>query len=190
MRKKLLEFIRVQHLEDQVAMAGEGYGRLPGKFIAFRQTTAFLGQHPGKWLSGDGMGRFASKLAFRSTGLGMSGKYPAGIRYMNPDFRSGHLALYLYYFTKGPELHSVLNTPDSVYDQILAEYGIAGLLIFLFFYFGYFFRQPGSTGIPLLFMMAVGFCLSYWFEQMSVVVIFELLMLIDRKESGTGIIKE
>jgi hypothetical protein len=190
MRKTLMEFMRVQQMEDQVAMAGEGYGRLPGKFIAMRQTVDFLDHHPGKWFSGDGMGRFSSKLAFRSTGLGMSGKYPESIRYMSPEFKAGHLALYLYYFTKGPALHSVLNTPDSVYDQILAEYGIAGLLVFLFFYLGYFCRQPDRVGIPLLFMMAVGFCLNYWFEQLSVVVVFELIMLMVRKESRPVPIKE
>ncbi|MDP4252546.1 MAG: hypothetical protein Q8938_00965 [Bacteroidota bacterium] len=190
MRKKLLEFIRLQHMEDQVAMAGEGYGRLPGKFIAMRQTIDFLRRHPGKWLFGDGMGNYSSKLAFRSTGLGMSGKYPESIRYISPEFKAGHLALYLYYFTKGPALHSVLNTPDSVYDQMLAEYGLAGVLIFVFFYLGYFCRQPGSTGIPLLFMMAIGFCLNYWFEQLSVVVVFELIMLMDRKESLSAVTKE
>jgi hypothetical protein len=190
MHKTLMEFIRVQHMEGQVAMAGEGYGRLPGKFIAMSQTVDFLNHHPGKWFSGDGMGNYSSKLAFRSTGLGMSGKYPGTIRYMSPEFKDGHLALYLYYFTKGPALHSVLNTPDSVYDQMLAEYGIAGLLIFLFFYLGYFCRQPGSTGIPLLFIMGIGFCLNYWFEQLSVVVVFELMMLVVRKESRLTAIKD
>jgi hypothetical protein len=183
-RLALLKFMRDHKLEGPVDRAGAYAGKEPGKFVAFRQTAAYLELHPSRLIMGNGMGRFSSRLAFRSTGLEIVGRYPSGLLYIDPDFRDMHLALYIYYFTKGPNFRSVINTPDSEYDRLLTEYGLLGTALFLCFYAGFFFRgwRRLSYGIPLLFLMAGGFFFGYWFEQLSVVVLFECMMLLDRKE--------
>lgn len=159
--------------------------KLPGKLIALQQTRDFFRKHPLKIITGTGIGQFSSKLAFRATGLQLAGGYPAGFIYINKDFRDNHLKLHLDYFSKDTQVHSLMNTPDSVYDQLLAEYGIAGMLCFILFYTGYFIRKHKvkSYGLPLLLLMAGALAIGYWFEQLSIVIIFELLMLVNIKET-------
>ena len=103
-------------------------------------------------------------------------------QYIHPFFRDDYLFLYLYYHTREEGEHSVVNKPDSVYGQLLCEYGLVGVLAFLFFYAGFFLQgiRSLSYGIPLLMLMGVAFLTEYWFEQLSVVVLFEFLMLLDQ----------
>jgi hypothetical protein len=185
-RIALLQFVRARNLDPQVDSAGRDAGKIPGKLVGFRQSAGFLKRHPEKWLTGNGLARFSSKLAFRSAALGIAGKYPTRFRYIDQDFRDLHLALYIYYFTKGPNFRSLINTPDSEYDRLLTEYGLAGLAFFVCFYMAFFIRdwKTLSYGIPMLFLMAGGFLIGYWFEQLSVVVLFECMMLLDKKEGG------
>ena len=135
---------------------------------------------------GSGMGNFSSKLAFRTTGMKIAGGYPQKLKYMNADFVSNHLDLYLYYFTKADGLHSLINSPNSVYNQLLSEYGLLGLLAFFIFYLGFFIRQIKKLtyGIPLLFLLSGIFFVDYWFEQLSMVVFFELLIFLNIKEEA------
>src|SRR5450432_1518699 len=91
MRQRLVQFIRDRDMAKQVSAAGEGCCRIPGKLIALMQTEKFMTAHPAKLLTGNGLGRFSSKQAFRSTGLGIAGKYPAGLRYIARDFLDQHL---------------------------------------------------------------------------------------------------
>jgi hypothetical protein len=44
-----------------------------------------------------------------------------------------------------------------------------------------------TFGIPLLFMTGAVFCLGYWFEQLSIVVVFELLLFIDIKTGNPAL---
>ncbi len=159
--------------------------QLPGKLIALQQTLHFIKAHPFKFLTGAGIGQFSSKLAFRTTGLQFAGGYPHSFAYINNDFRDNHLNLHLNYFSKDTEVHSLMNSPDSVYDQLLAEYGITGLISFLVFYTGYFLKNGGrkNYGMPLLLLFAGAMAIGYWYEQLSIIIIFELLMLINRKEA-------
>lgn len=159
--------------------------KLPGKFIAFQQTIAFLEHHPQKILIGSGMGNFSSKLAFRTTGLQMAGGYPEKFVYINNDFLNNHLNLYLNYFSKDIELHSLVNSPNAVYDQLIAEYGLSGVFSFMLFYMAFFikYRRKLSYGIPLLLILLGAFLVDYWYEQLSIVILFELLMLLNIKET-------
>ena len=70
------------------------------------------------------------------------------------------------------------NSPFSVYDQLFAEYGILGLLLFAIFYLGYFLKKWKTLtyGLPILVIMCAVFFIDYWFEQLSVIVFFELLL--------------
>jgi hypothetical protein len=159
----------------------------PGKLIGFLQTANFFHHHITRVITGAGIGNFSSKLAFRATGLGFAGGYPHKFIYISRDFMVNHLDLYLNYFSKRAGFHSLTNSPFSVYDQILAEYGLIGLLLFAVYYLGFFARHYKvlTYGLPLLLLMLAAFFIEYWFEQLSVIVFFELLLLLNIKETQT-----
>lgn len=161
--------------------------KLPGKIRAWQQTLSYFRDHPALLLTGTGAGAFSSRLAFRATGLGFAGRYPQQFAYSTDAFRDNHFRLYLEYFSKDKELHSLLNSPDSVYDQLFSEYGLLGILAFLLLYARYFMKGITRHGyaLPLLVLLAGGFLVGYWFEQLSIVIIFECLMLIHQKEKIT-----
>jgi len=161
------------------------YERLPGKLIAFRQSLELLKSDWRYMIFGSGPGNFSSKLSFRTSGMTtFAGSFPVKYIYMDPLFKSNHLRTYLYYATKDDEKHSILNFPNSVYNQLIGEYGLMGFLLFFFLYLGYFIRHHKilSYGFPLLIFMIAVFALDYWFEQLSIVILFELLMLLDMKK--------
>lgn len=183
-QKVLLNYVKANK-EDSIIVT-KYPDKLPGKLISFLQTATFLQHHPSKIITGAGMGNFSSKLAFRTTALNIGGGYPAKYAYINNDFRDNHLATYLNFFSKDAELHSVVNTPNSVYNQLLGEYGLAGIAVFvtgyLFFWIKHYKKL--SFGIPILLLLCSVFFVDYWFEQLSVVIVFELLLFLDIKEAG------
>ena len=185
LQKKLLRFADSERNSMTALPVMPKQKNLPGKLIAMEQTILYLRSHPSHLLTGTGMGNFSSKLAFRTTGLMLSGGYPVNHSYISDLFRDNHLDLYLSYFVRSDKLHSLTNSPNSVYDQLLAEYGLLGLLSFLLFYLGFFLRRYRSLtyGIPVLLLMGGVFFTDYWFEQLSVLVIFELIVLLNLKET-------
>jgi hypothetical protein len=152
-----------------------------GRWVAWQELASFYRCHPGRLLLGTGMGNFSSRLAFKTAALGIGGGYPPKERYIHPLFRDNYLYLYLHYHTRDEGQHSVINKPDSVYGQLLGEYGLAGVACFFLFYAGFFLRgiRSLSYGMPLLLLLGASFFTEYWFEQLSVVVLFEFLMLLD-----------
>lgn len=181
---QLADFVAVHKAELPMSGHPKNFTSVPGKVTGILQTYNFFKDHPGKILTGAGMGNFSSKLAFRATGLKFTGGYPAKYIYINRDFLVNHLDIYLNFFSRGASLHSLTNSPFSVYDQMLAEYGLLGLLCLFVFYLAFFakhYRQL-TYGIPiLLFVMAI-FFIDYWFEQLSIMVMFELLLFLNIKE--------
>lgn len=187
-QKKLLDFSAKQPVVLPLANKAQPPSRLPGKLIGLQQTVRFFQQHPRKLITGTGVGNFSSKLAFRATAMKIAGGYPAQFAYINPVFESNHFDLYLSYFTRQDKLHSLVNSPNSTYDQLLAEYGLTGLAAFLFFYLGFFAKhwRKLSYGIPLLVFTAGIFFVEYWFEQLSILVLFELMLLLNIKEGSAA----
>jgi hypothetical protein len=185
-QKYLLAFIGLHKSSLPMSAQYNYKQKLPGKVTSWLQTTHFLLQHPLKLIAGDGMGNFSSKLAFRASGLGFAGGYPKNYIYLNPDFLSNHLDVYLNYFSKNTALHSLGNSPDSVYDQLLGEYGLLGLIAFLAWYVGYFLKYYKilTYGLPILLMVMALFVIAYWFEQLSIIIFFELLLLLNIKENS------
>ncbi|HTI58385.1 hypothetical protein [Mucilaginibacter sp.] len=170
-------------------LSGDG-GEAPrkmGKMIASNQTINFLKAHPIKLIAGNGVGNFSSKLAFRASGIGLAGGYPHQYTYVNTDFLTNHLDLYLSFFSKKSDYQSLTNYPGSVYDQLLAEYGLLGVLCFSVCYLWYFAQhyKKLTYGIPMFIMLLAVLTTDYWFEQLSVILLFELLMLLNIKESYT-----
>ena len=80
------------------------------------------------------------------------------------------------------------NTPSLIspfpYNQILGEYGLTGALLFAVFYLGYFLKHLRrlSYGRFMLIALMGFFLMDYWFESFSLVVIFELFLLLNMKE--------
>jgi hypothetical protein len=186
-QKELISFSTV-HLDGLTASQKlYAASNFPGKIIAFKQSLQFLNAHPFKMLIGTGIGNFSSKLAFRITGLKLAGGYPSKFIYISPYFLKYHFNLFLYFFSKNIQYHSLINNPASVYDQLLCEYGIIGLAAFFILYIGYFFsyRKQLSYGFPLLLLLVGAFTVDYWYEQLSIVILFELMLLLDIKESTT-----
>lgn len=154
---------------------------LPGKAISFLQTAEFLGSSIKHFLIGAGPGNFSSKFALRAVGLNTDGKWPQNYAYINDDFRNSHLKLWFFYKIQPPSEHSVLNFPNSALNQIAGDYGVAGILLFIFFYLGYFIKRFADLtyGKILLPVFLIFLCTDYWFENLSVVILFELMMFLD-----------
>jgi hypothetical protein len=162
----------------------EDYDSKPGKLISFFQTYAYLKTNTSHLFFGSGVGNFSSKLAFRASGVGILGTYPKQIIYTAPDFRYNHLSTFEYYINESAGRHSVLNFPFSVYNQLFGEYGLIGTALFVIFYLGFFISRYRrlSYGRYMLFILLGFFFMEYWFEFLSLVVIFELFMLLNIKE--------
>ncbi|SDP92256.1 hypothetical protein SAMN05428975_3656 [Mucilaginibacter sp. OK268] len=184
---QLLDFIREHKATLPISGNNNYTAALPGKAMGFLQTTALFHGHLGKALMGAGMGNFSSKIAYRAAGFGFAGGYPSRDIYINHDFLVNHLDLYLSFFSKRSGYHSLTNSPFSVYDQLLAEYGMIGLALFMIFYVGFFAKhyQKLTYSLPILFLMLAVLFTDYWFEQLSVMVFFELLLLLNIKENQT-----
>jgi hypothetical protein len=184
-REKLFQFINDNRTRLMLSSRSNKNSLLPtGKLVAFEQTIRFMKSYPKKIFFGEGVGNFSSKLAFRVSGFQVNGGYPAKLIYINNDFLTNHFDLYLYFFSKQNELHSVINTSDSVYDQLFSEYGIFGLAAFGIFYIWFFIKKinKNSYAFPLVCLVLGVFAMGYWFEQLSIVVFFELLMFLNIKE--------
>jgi len=183
--RRLLWFISVHPTTLPISNGKKTISKFPGKIGGLIQTFSFFGEHPSKLFTGMGIGNFSSKIAFRAAGLGIRGRYPENHTYISPDFLSNHLDLYLSYFSKNPGFRTVSNNPFSVYDQLLSEYGLLGLLALIVFYFGFFIKQSGllTYGIPILAFVASIFFIDYWFEQLSVMLMAELMLFLNIKEN-------
>lgn len=183
--KNLLRFIDSQRTEVKISSTRMQTLHIPGKVFALKQTFDYMLANPGKLLAGTGVGNFSSKLAFRATGMNVAGGWPEKYVYINEEFKKNHLDLYLFYFAGPDDLHSIINSPNSTYDQLVSEYGLLGIAAFAFFYIGYFIRRIKLTTytISLMLFMLGAFTIEYWFEQLSAVVVFELLLLLNIKEN-------
>jgi len=185
-QRPLAAFINT-HKQVLPISGNDNYNSLtPGKVLGLLQTFGFLHHHLSKIWMGAGMGNFSSKLAFRASGLGFSGSYPAKYIYIYHDFLVNHLDLYLNFFSRRAGYHSLTNSPFSVYDQVTSEYGLLGLSTLILFYFGFFASryQQLTYGIPLLFLMAAVFFVDYWFEQLSIIPFFELMLFLNISENN------
>jgi hypothetical protein len=181
-QRNLLSYIHNRQITNEHEFP-EG---VSGKLLGFKQSVEFLKKHQDRLIAGDGIGNFSSKLAYKVTGLSIAGGFPGDFNYISPDFLKNHLSLYAYFFTKPREFHSLFHSPSSVYDQLLTEYGLAGLLAFSLYYVGFFLRNKNHQGygLPMLAILLAFFLVDYWFEQLSVVVLFELLMFTNAKEAS------
>ena len=160
-----------------------------GKYHAHKQTIQFLSSSPRKALLGAGPGGFSSKLMLKMSGLGMQGRWPVDRVMISPDAFYNHFYILLVVYYQPISEHSMIHQVSSVYNHVGGEYGLLGLALFAICYVGYFWRmhRRSFAGLLLLGMAVLLFGLDYWFEMMTLTVVFEWLMLqlrLDRVESN------
>lgn len=169
----------------QLVLTNEDFMSKPGKLISFFQTYNYLTSGIKNFIFGSGTGNFSSKLAFRASGVNIQGTYPAKYQYISPEFKENHFKTFSFYYNGPASLHSVINYPFSVYNQLPGEYGFLGVTLFAVFYLGFFFKRYrlltyGRYMIPLLLAFLIT---EYWLELYSLVVMFELFMFLNIKEN-------
>lgn len=150
----------------------------PVKLYSFMQTADYLLEDINNAVSGAGIGNFSSKQAIKTTGLGLQGSYPVSKLYVSKSFLQYHMYTLLYILGLPVAEHSIINMPNSMYNNIAGEYGVAGIIIFIIFYFGFFWgkRRMLKAGWYIALLSFAFFTFDYWFEMISLTVIFELLM--------------
>ncbi len=150
----------------------------PGKLYALMQAGSYMCSGVGPFLVGAGTGNFASNLAIKMTGLGIHGNYPPQYIYAHENFVNYHLYIWLYSYSYTAEFQSVTQLPANVYSQLGGEYGIIGVLLFIIFYVFYFLKrnQFRVEALVMTAMLLGYFFVDYWFEMISLTVLFELLM--------------
>lgn len=161
-----------------------------GKVRSYYQTKNFLMSSPVHFLFGAGMGGFSSKLAFNSSGI-MEGSSLSKLlpKYETPYFKKNHKALYSFLKTQHIMFHSESNRPFSVYNQLLGEYGIIGLLLFVVTYLWFFIKRIHLRrfGLPILITLLLLLNIDYLFESLSVLLFVETLLFLDLKKTDDAV---
>lgn len=152
---------------------------MPGKLYTNMQTLYFLRSNTTHMFFGAGIGNFSSKLAIKMTGLGLQGSYPPEKIYVNRDFLQYHFYTLLFYLSRHAAEHSVMNMPNSTYNQIVGEYGLIGFVLFLVLYVGFVLkrRKRLQSGVFIAAIVFMFLGMEYWFELLSLTVVFELLIM-------------
>ena len=180
-RGKFILLFNTLYGDTNISINQNYYEKYPGKYLSFLETFKKIKDSPKHLLIGFGAGNFSSKLAYKATNIGISGKYINKLAYISPDFKEKHLKLTLRYYLKSISEHSMLNFPNSVLNQLIGEYGLIGFLLFIIFYLYYFLKRYKelSYGLMLLPIFLFFLFTDYWFEAFNIVIIFEIMMFID-----------
>lgn len=150
------------------------------------QTRDYLLSSYKNFLFGAGIGGFSSRLAFISSKIVTDSRILMALpKYENGAFTSNHKAIFKYLLFLDDEYHSITNLPFCWYNELLGEYGLLGLILFVVFYLGFFYKRIRllTFGRLLLALMFLFFLFDYWYERLSVMVLFELLILLNIKIS-------
>lgn len=156
----------------------------PGKKIALLQTLRFMKQNPTAAVFGAGIGNFSSRLAFQFSGRDSSRLFMKLPKYAHGYYFMNHLLIYDYMRQLPNEYHSIKHFPNNFLSQLLGEYGMIGLALFLFFYLWYFYKRINNKAYFLvIWLCASGFLmLDYMYEFFNVMVFVELLMFMEIKQ--------
>lgn len=160
--------------------------RPPRKLVSFKETWKYSTETPLHGILGAGPGNFSSRTAFI-----MGGEYvswvPGKMVYRSGAFSENHFRLWNQEILSKPYQDGTANQPFSLYNQLIGEYGLIGVMAFFMLYLGHYFKnyKQFTYGKYLLVFMLLVFILDYWFEYISVVVLFEIFMLLQLKELST-----
>lgn len=154
------------------------------KVISVCETYEYMTASRQNFILGAGMGNFSSQLAVRTSDLNTSAKsrlFQKLPTYTAPAFKDNHYNIFQAVYSLPPEYHSIRHFPGSFINQLLGEYGFAGLAIFIFFYISFFLKRYRHISYTIVMLaLACGFlAFDYLFEYLSAMVFFELFYLVD-----------
>jgi ABC-type multidrug transport system fused ATPase/permease subunit len=173
----------VNYAEGYINRIIENDDKVPFKINSFRQTIDYYFSSFKSFFIGAGGGNFSSRVAFIGSGDYVNW-FPERLSYASDEFNKNHLSIWNHDFNnKWDDKNNTANQPFSFYNQIMGEYGLVGIFIFLFFYLGYIMKNWNIlTYSKFATICLLGyFLLDYWFEYFSVMIIFELLLMLDIK---------
>jgi len=160
--------------------------KLQGKNLSVLETWAYLKSSPQAFLFGAGTTRFSSLIAQKMSGFDSSRIFMQILpQYASKPYSENHMLLIkVRNEVKDKALYSTANWPDSLYNQLLGEYGVIGMLMFALFYLGFFVRKISrwSYGLWILAVLLPFAHLNYVFDTLCVMPFFELLMFADIDE--------
>lgn len=159
------------------------FEKLQGKNLSMLETVAYLKESKAQLLLGAGTTRFSSLTAQKMSGFDSSRLFMGVLpQYRSREYTENHYLILLERNkTKDMALLSAANRPDSIYNQLLGEYGLLGMLGFILFYIGFFVRRIGRWTYSLwLFLVLLPFAhLNYIFDTLCVMPFFELMLYSD-----------
>lgn len=166
----------------------EHYMRLAqpnGKMLSWKETWAYVSSGPQQALLGAGMGNFSSLLALQMAhiyGRKHSRFYAMLPEYVHPAYRANHYQIMADVYALPEGYHSARHMPHSFPNQLLGEYGLLGLIFFIFGYAWYFLKRVPLKGyFGFIVLLTAGYLwFDYLFEYLSVMLFFELFYLIYR----------
>lgn len=156
-----------------------------GKIVSFKQTLDFVASDPIVLLFGAGPGNFSSKLAFSTSGVLKRDLNLANNSQITQSFKENHLKLYCYFFSKDLGAHSITNIPFSSFNQVLGEYGVIGVFLFLIYYIFFYLKRFKllTYGKYLVLIIIPVLLMDFMFEELTMILLFEILLLLDLKQS-------
>ena len=154
----------------------------PLKLVSFIYTIKEWTLNFKNFFIGEGPANFSSRVAFLVSGEYVSW-WPDHLIYISDNFRRVNLNLWLFGENNAfTNVNSFANQPNMVYAQIIGEYGLIGLLLFLFLYLKrWIIVNNKFNRLLTIFFIGILFT-DYWFEFFNVIVIFELIMLYGQKK--------
>lgn len=154
-----------------------------GKKIAVMQTLNFLKENPKALIFGAGMGNFSSRLAFQFSGRDSSRIFKRVPKYASGYYYKNHLLVFDAMSGLPPEYHSIKHFPNNFFSQLVGEYGLIGMGLFLVLYLWFFYKRFKNKYffVVLLICISSFLMLDYLFEFFNVMVIFEIVMYCEIK---------
>ncbi len=150
-----------------------------GKKLSLLETMAYLQSGAGPLLMGAGPARFSSLTAARMSGLDSSRLFT---RVLPPFatclYQENHRLIHQVRISGDEAWLSTTNWPNSFYNQLLGEYGLVGLLLFMVFYVWRYARHLRrlSYGFWASALMIPIALLTYLVEPLCVLFFYELIM--------------
>lgn len=173
----------VTYVERYVNRVIKNDNNTPYKIKSIYETIEYSTSSLRSFIFGSGGGNFSSRSAFISSGDYVSW-YPQSLLYVSEEFDRYHLGIWTHDFKNiWDNRNNTANQPFSFYNQIVGEYGLIGVIAFLLFYLGYIVKNRKKLIYSKFMVICLlgYFVLDYWFEYFSVIIIFELLLLLDLK---------
>lgn len=178
-------FTKVVAQADDVAF----FRNKKGKVMAVEQTMQYISSGIRPALFGAGMGNFSSLLAQKQSDIQQEQKsrlfrlLPIRIA---PEYAANHYAIEKRVYNLPTDWHSIQQLPASFLNQILGEYGLIGLLLFLYGYIFFILKRTPARSFLLPMALLLGYFLlfDYLFEYLSIVILFELFYILQRKQAA------